>query len=110
MKTTTLLFLIAAASVITAPDVNATPAYVATLSLPHPAHVDRVRLACDQDCNCWPTRYQQRIYRRKIDELERQDPNYCPGGGHYNGHYRTGPTTGLSFESRLPVRSHPFPF
>ncbi|WP_407146949.1 hypothetical protein [Bradyrhizobium sp. ORS 86] len=110
MKNITLLFLIAAAAAMVASDVWAMPVHVAMLSSQHPASVDRVRLACDQNCRCWQTLYRQRSHHRKIDDRERQDPDYCPGGGHYNGHYRTGPAIGLGFESRLPVRSFPFPF
>ncbi|WP_298377841.1 hypothetical protein [uncultured Bradyrhizobium sp.] len=110
MKNTTLLLLIAAAGAVIVSEACAAPVQVTRLSPQHPASVVRVRLACDQYCHCWQTRYQQRSYRRKVEDQERQDPNYCPGGGHYNGHYRTGPATGLGFESRVPVRSHPFPF
>ncbi|MGY4313930.1 hypothetical protein [Bradyrhizobium sp. JR3.5] len=110
MKDTTRLLLIAAAGAMMASVACAAPVRVTRLSPQDPASVVRIRLACDQNCHCWQTRYQQRPYRRKIDDQERHDPNYCPGAGHYNGHYRTGPATGLSFESRLPVRSLPFPF
>ncbi|QOZ35044.1 hypothetical protein [Bradyrhizobium sp. CCBAU 53421] len=110
MKNTTRLLLIAVAGVMMASEACAAPVQVMRLSPQHPASVVRVRLACDQNCHCWQTRYQQRSYRRKIDDQERQDPNSCPGGGHYNGHCRSGPATGLGFESRLPVRSLPFPF
>jgi len=110
MKNTTRLLLIAAAAAMMASVACAAPVQVTRLSPRGPASVVRIRLACDQNCHCWQTRYQRRSYRRTIDDQERQDPNYCPNGGHYNGHYRTGPATGLSFESRLPVRSLPFPF
>ncbi|MFB9269715.1 hypothetical protein ACFFWD_42490 [Bradyrhizobium erythrophlei] len=110
MKHTTLLFLIAAAAALMASEVCAAPVHVTGLSSQQLSSVDRVRLVCDQNCRCWHTLYRQRNHRWKTDDRERQDPNYCPGGGHFNGHYRTGPATGLSFESRLPVRSFPFPF
>ncbi|WP_375780397.1 hypothetical protein ACE103_17145 [Bradyrhizobium sp. ma5] len=110
MKNTTRLLLIAPATAMMASVACAAPVQVTRLSPQGPASVIPVRLACDQYCYCWQTRYQQRSYRRTIDDQARQDPNYCPGGGHYNGHYRTGPATGLSFECRLPVRSLPFPF
>ena len=110
MKHTMLPFFIAAAAALMVSEVCAAPVHVAGLSSQRPSSVDRVRLVCDQDCRCWHTLSQQRNYRRKIDDRERQDPNFCPGGGHFNGYYRTGPATGLSFESRLPVRSFPFPF
>ncbi|MGY3446314.1 MULTISPECIES: hypothetical protein [unclassified Bradyrhizobium] len=107
MKNTTRLFVVAAAAMM-ASDVCAAPVDVTRLPSQRLANVVQVRLACDQNCHCWRTLYRERSHRRTIDE--RQDPNYCPGGGHYNGHYRTGPGTGLSFDSRLPVRSLPFPF
>ncbi|MGN1286634.1 MAG: hypothetical protein ACI4XG_08655 [Bradyrhizobium sp.] len=110
MKSATLLFLIAAAIAMMASDASAAPLHVTRLSSQHPAGAVRVRLACDQDCRCWQTRYKQRSHRQKVDDQARLDPNYCPGGGHYNGHYRTGPATGLGFESRVPVRAFPFPF
>ncbi|MGY3697695.1 hypothetical protein ACVIGA_007775 [Bradyrhizobium sp. USDA 3240] len=110
MKHTTRLLLIATAGAMMASVACAAPVQVTRPSPQGPASIVRVRLACDQYCYCWQTRYRQRSYRRTIDDQARQDPNYCPGGGHYNGHYRTGPATGLSFESRLPVRSLPFPF
>jgi hypothetical protein len=30
--------------------------------------------------------------------------------GYYNGHYRTGPATGIGFASRFPFRGFAFPF
>ncbi|MBR0900053.1 hypothetical protein JQ616_34315 [Bradyrhizobium tropiciagri] len=110
MKCTTRLLVVAAAVAMTASEVCAAPVDVARLPPQHTAGVVRVRLACDQNCHCWQTLYRERSHRRTIDDPERQDPNFCPGGGHYNGHYRAGPGTGLSFDSRLPVRSLPFPF
>ncbi|WP_050628983.1 hypothetical protein [Bradyrhizobium viridifuturi] len=110
MKNTARLLLIATAIAVTASDACAAPVHVARLSSQRPVAAVRVRLACDQDCRCWQTRYQQRRDRRATADQTRLDPNYCPGGGHYNGHYRTGPATGLSFESRTPVRALPFPF
>jgi hypothetical protein len=104
------LFIGLAAALVAAGTCSAAPVGVPSLT-PQPApDVERVRLVCDQDCRCWRTGYVERGYARKIEYRERQDANFCPGGGYYNGHYRTGPGTGLSFESRLPVRSLPFPF
>ena len=110
MKRTTPLLLIVAAIAVMASEVRAVSVHVTTLWSQPPASTVQVRLACDQDCRCWQTRYRQRSSRHGIDDQARLDPNYCPGGGHYNGHYRTGPATGLSFESRDRVRAFPFPF
>jgi hypothetical protein len=104
-----LSLLIAAAALITT-EASAAPLNVSGLMSQQSSNVDRVRLVCDQDCRCWRTGYIQRGYDEKVDPKEYQDPNYCPAGGYYNGHYRTGPGTGLGFESRFPVRSLPFPF
>jgi hypothetical protein len=68
----------------------------------------RLALVCDQHCACWQTRYQLRKDGR--DDREFWSFNTCPGGGSYNGYYRTGPSVGLGFESRFPEHSHPFPF
>ena len=102
-------------SIVAAPVLTTTGACAALINVPAPisqtiSNVDQVRLVCDQDCRCWRTGYIVRNYGWKIDERELQDPNYCPAGGHYNGYYRRGPGTGLSFESRFPVRSFRFPF
>lgn len=104
-------FCIAVAAVLaTAGTSFAAPVAVSSLMPQQPPRVERIRLVCDQDCRCWRTGYVARSYARRVDDPERQDPNFCPAGGYYNGHYRTGPGTGLSFESRVPVRSLPFPF
>ena len=73
---------------------------------------EHVRMVCDQYCDCWRTRYQE---RRPI--LADREDLACPASrpnrpplGYYNGHYRTGPATGLGFESRYPVREFAFPF
>ena len=111
MKNLTQRFFIAVtAALVTAETCAAAPVGVAGLTPRLKSSVERIRLVCDQDCRCWRTGYVARSCARKIDDRERQDPNFCPGGGYYNGHYRTGPGTGLSFESRSPVRSFPFPF
>jgi hypothetical protein len=74
--------------------------------------VAQVRMVCDQHCECWQTRYQE---RRPI--LAERDDLACPTSrsdrrayGYYNGHYRSGPATGLGFDSRYPVREFAFPF
>jgi hypothetical protein len=103
-------FFIPAAAVCMATAACAAPIGLTSLLPQQASNVDRVRLVCDQDCHCWRTGYIAGNHARKIDDRERQDPNFCPGGGYYNGYYRTGPGTGLSFESRFPVRSFPFPF
>lgn len=110
MKNMARLFYIAVAAALTTSAANAAPVHVSSLVPQHALSVERVRLVCDQDCRCWHTRYQQRNNAWKVDDRERWNPNYCPGGGYYNGHYRTGPGIGLSFESRFPVRGYPFPF
>ena len=103
------LFLTAAAAALITTGAYATP-LDATDSRSQPtANIDQVALVCDQYCQCWQTRYQQ-SHGRKADYRAQQDFNSCPGGGHYNGYYRTGPSIDLDFESRFPVRSHPFPF
>jgi hypothetical protein len=107
MMRISLLFVAAA---LLATGASAAPVNVSSLMSLSTSNVDRVRLVCDQDCRCWRTGYIQRGYHWKVDPREYQDPNYCPAGGYYNGYYRTGPGTGLGFESRLPVRSLPFPF
>lgn len=68
--------------------------------------VESVRLVCDQNCNCWHTAYRA---RRHDTVLLADDINACPAGGRYNGHYRTGPSTGLGFESRV-AKGSLFPF
>ena len=103
-------FFIAAAAALVATASAAAPVEVSSPISQPTASTNRVRLVCDQDCRCWRTGYAQRGHGWKIDDREFQDPNYCPAGGHYNCYYRAGPGTGLSFDSRLPVRSFPFPF
>lgn len=70
-----------------------------------PTLTEPVRLVCDQDCNCWRTAYPAQRSRVPIVE----DVNACPAGGRYNGHYRTGPSVGLGFESRV-AKPTLFPF
>ncbi|MGO9359910.1 MAG: hypothetical protein ACLP1D_19970 [Xanthobacteraceae bacterium] len=74
------------------------------------SRIEQVRLVCDQDCRCWHTAYRERLTReaaalRALDD----DANACPAGGRYNGHYRTGPSVGLGFDTRTPHTSV-FPF
>jgi hypothetical protein len=74
------------------------------------APIEQVRMVCDQHCDCWRTRYQE---RRPV--LAGRDDLACPTSrpgraGYYNGYYRTGPATGLDFDSRYPVREFAFPF
>lgn len=70
-----------------------------------PALTEQARLVCDQDCHCWRTAYPAQRSRVPIIE----DVNACPAGGRYNGHYRTGPSVGLGFESRV-AKPTLFPF
>jgi hypothetical protein len=102
------LFLAAAAAALIAGWAYAGPADAADLKAQRRAHAHRLALVCDQHCQCWQTGYQMRSDGRDPRDLH----NFisCPGGGYYNGHYRTGPSIGLGFESRYPVYSHPFPF
>jgi hypothetical protein len=72
--------------------------------------IEQVRMVCDQHCDCWRTRYQE---RRPL--LAGRDDLACPISrsgrvSYYNGYYRTGPATGVDFESRYPVREFAFPF
>ncbi|MBR0794399.1 hypothetical protein JQ615_03250 [Bradyrhizobium jicamae] len=72
--------------------------------------VQQIRLVCDQNCNCWHTRYHE---RRPL--LAGHDDLACPTSrpgrvGYYNGYYRSGPATGVDFYSRYPVRGFAFPF
>ncbi|OAF19990.1 hypothetical protein AXW67_34170 [Bradyrhizobium neotropicale] len=74
--------------------------------------IAQVRIVCDQNCDCWQTNYRE---RRPI--LAGHDDLACPAQrpdrppyGYYNGHYRSGPATGLGFFSRYPVREFSFPF
>jgi hypothetical protein len=74
--------------------------------------IEHVRMVCDQYCDCWQTRYRE---RRPI--LADREDLACPASrpdrlprGYYNGHYRSGPATGLGFDSRYPVREFTFPF
>jgi hypothetical protein len=72
--------------------------------------VEQVRMVCDQDCNCWSTRYQERR-----PALAGRDDLACPVPGrrhvgYYNGYYRSGAATGIDFDSRYPVRGFAFPF
>jgi hypothetical protein len=73
--------------------------------------VVEVRMVCDQSCNCWPTRYRER--RPKLadrPDLACPPPESGrPAIGYYNGHYRTGPATGVGFDN-LGARELPFPF
>lgn len=71
-----------------------------------------IRMVCDQNCNCWPTRYRE----RRLPLLAGRPDLACPPPaegrpalGYYNGHYRTGPATGVGFDS-LGARELPFPF
>ena len=73
------------------------------------SRVEQVRLVCDQDCRCWHTAYRERLTReaRMLRALD-DDANACPAG-RYNGHYRSGPSVGLGFDTRTPHTSV-FPF
>ncbi|OKO91388.1 hypothetical protein AC629_02670 [Bradyrhizobium sp. NAS80.1] len=92
---------------------------VALLAAASPAieHGDRppvaeVRMVCDQNCSCWPTRYRgRRLLLADRPDLACPPPAAGrPAHGHYNGYYRTGPATGIGFDSRAPVREFAFPF
>ncbi|WP_426413494.1 hypothetical protein [Bradyrhizobium ganzhouense] len=71
-----------------------------------------VRMVCDQNCNCWSTRYQEhRPALADRPDLACPPPaTGRPALGYYNGHYRMGPAAGLGFDSRSPVREFAFPF
>ncbi|NEU97263.1 hypothetical protein [Bradyrhizobium uaiense] len=72
--------------------------------------VVRIRMVCDQDCNCHRTRYhERRPMPAGRDDLACRTPSgrYI---GQYNGHYRKGPATGVGFDDKAPVREFPFPF
>jgi hypothetical protein len=73
------------------------------------APVVAARLVCDQNCQCWHTAYRAPKTPRADVLLLADDVNACPAGGRYNGHYRTGPSTGLGFESRI-AKGSLFPF
>jgi hypothetical protein len=92
---------------------------VALLAAASPAvdHTERppvteVRMVCDQNCDCWKTRYRE--HRPLLaDRPDLACPPPAAGRaalGYYNGHYRSGPATGVGFDSRDPVRGFPFPF
>ncbi|MGY3239809.1 hypothetical protein ACVWZ4_006752 [Bradyrhizobium sp. USDA 4472] len=70
-----------------------------------------VRMVCDQNCNCWPTRYRERrpLLADRPDLACPPRPKDRPALGYYNGHYRTGPATGAGFDS-LGNSELPFPF
>ena len=71
-----------------------------------------VRMVCDQNCNCWPTRYRERRPPLLADRPDLACPQPADGRpvvGYYNGHYRTGPAIGVEFD-RLGARELPFPF
>lgn len=70
-----------------------------------------VRMVCDQNCNCWPTRYRERrpLLADRPDLACPQPAAGRPALGYYNGHYRTGPAIGVGFDS-LGARELPFPF
>lgn len=75
-----------------------------------PAIVE-VRMVCDQNCNCWPTRYRERrpLLADRPDLACPPPATERPVVGYYNGHYRAGPATGVGFDS-LGARELPFPF
>lgn len=92
---------------------------VALLGAAGPAvdHGDRppvaeVRMVCDQNCDCWRTRYQEHrpLLANHPDLACPPPPSDRPVVGYYNGHYRMGPATGIGFDSRTPVREFLFPF
>lgn len=89
--------------------VVSSPAAPATATEWRPPIV-QVRMVCDQDCNCWRTRY----HERRPMLAGRADLACPPAGrrpiGYYNGYYLRGPGTGLDFDSRYPVRGFAFPF
>ncbi len=73
--------------------------------------IAEVRMVCDQNCNCWPTRYRERrpLLADRPDLACLPPAADRPALGYYNGHYRTGPATGVGFDS-LGARELPFPF
>jgi hypothetical protein len=103
------LSLIAALAMTTAA-AAAAPLVPADRTVSALSPVESVRLVCDQDCRCWRTAYREHLTReaRLLRALD-DDANACPAGGRYNGHYRTGPSVGLGFETRVPHTSV-FPF
>ncbi|MGY8667766.1 hypothetical protein Q3C01_36150 [Bradyrhizobium sp. UFLA05-109] len=74
--------------------------------------VAKVRMVCDQNCDCWRTRYQEHrsLLADRADLACPPPATGRPVVGYYNGHYRTGPATGFGFDSRTPVRGFAFPF
>ncbi|MGO4717106.1 hypothetical protein [Bradyrhizobium sp. 2TAF24] len=59
-----------------------------------PETITQVRLVCDQFCNCWSTKYQERRQRERPEELS--GPR-CPRGGHLNYYYQAGAPTETNF-------------
>ncbi|MFT4116138.1 hypothetical protein [Bradyrhizobium sp.] len=75
--------------------------------------IERVRMVCDQFCDCWQTRYriQPPLPAGREDlACPSPRPDRDRHAYYYNGHYRTGPATGIGFESKSPVREFGFPF
>jgi hypothetical protein len=69
-------------------------------------------MVCDQNCNCWPTRYREPRPPLLADRPDLACPSPVSGRpalGYYNGHYRAGPATGVRFDS-LGAHELPFPF
>ncbi|MEW6643520.1 MAG: hypothetical protein AB1586_23630 [Pseudomonadota bacterium] len=64
------------------------------LALRAPAAATQVRLVCDQFCNCWSTKYQERRHKERPEELS--GPR-CPRGGHLNYYYQSGGPTESNF-------------
>jgi hypothetical protein len=71
-----------------------------------------VRMVCDQNCDCWKTRYRERrpLLADRADLACPAPTPDRPPYGYYNGHYRMGPASGIGFDSRYPVREFAFPF
>lgn len=81
----------------------------AATTVDHQPRIEQIRMVCDQNCACWPTRYQG----HQASLFDREDlacQTRRSGRIYYNGYYRQGPATGVGFESRHPVREFSFPF
>ena len=101
---TSLSFIVAYAALLAGGQLE-----LAASTVDHQPRIEQIRMACDQHCTCWRTRYQG----RQVTLFDREDlACRTPKSDrvYYNGFYRQGPATGLGFESRYSVREFAFPF